>query len=104
MGFLITSILVAILGAIIFFFGFRIVLYVVLSCLFSWWLCDITPMKEYAWYSGIWHGFFFIGNFIRSIFSDALYKADFYTTGYNIWWWISTVISVVGALFGGRKS
>jgi hypothetical protein len=69
----------------------------------GWLLCDIDPEKEYTWYSGIWHGLFFVANFIRSWFSDALYKAETYTTAYNIFYWIFSVFSVIGFLGGGAS-
>uniref|UniRef100_UPI003077603C hypothetical protein n=1 Tax=Segatella sp. TaxID=2974253 RepID=UPI003077603C len=56
--------------------------------------------KTYTWYSGIWHGMFFIPNFIRSCIGDALYKANEYTTAYNVWWWITTVGAVGSTVFG----
>lgn len=103
MTLLLSTLLLIAFGVIYFLFGMRLIIFVVVSCLLSWWLCDIEPMKEYTWYSGIWHGIFFVGNFIRSLFSHALYKADFYTTGYNIWWWIATIHSVGGVIFGGCR-
>lgn len=103
MSVLIVILLLLVGGAIWFFFP-RLVIFVIVSCLLSWWLCDINPEKTYSWYSGIWHGWFFIGNLIRSFFGNALYKAANYTTAYNMWWWISTACTVVGFLFGGRRS
>ena len=81
----------------------RICIYIAVSCLVGWLLCDINPEKTYTWYSGIWHGLFFVPNLIRSWFGDALYKANYYTDAYNVWWWITTVMSCVGAIFGGGK-
>lgn len=66
------------------------------------WLCDIDPYTEYTWYSGIWHGLFFLPNLVRSWFGDALYKAEIYTTGYNIWWWITVVWMCMNVLFGRK--
>lgn len=63
----------------------------------AYYLCDINPEETYSWYSGIWHGLFFIPNCIfHDIRADALYKANFYTTAYNVWWWIFTIFSVLG--------
>lgn len=90
--------------AVFFFFGFRPFISVGLSMLIGWWLCDIDPEKSYTWYSGIWHGLFFVPNLIRSIFGDALYKANNYTSAYNVWWWIMTIWSSAGFLFGGRRN
>jgi len=68
-------------------------------------LCNINPEETYSWYSGIWHGIFFIPNYMfHDISADALYKANFYTTAYNIWWWICTIVSSVSFLSGGGLS
>lgn len=79
----------------------RLLITIIVYWFFGWLLCDIDPNETYSWYSGIWHGMFFIPNLIRSIFSDAIFKANFYTTAYNVWWWIFTVISCLGTIFGG---
>ena len=50
----------------------------------GWLFCDIDSDKYYTWYSGIWHGLFFIPNLLRSWFGDALYKANNYSTAYNV--------------------
>lgn len=65
-------------------------------------MCDIDVGKEYFWYSGIWHGLFFEANFIRHVFldSDIPYKAEIYTTAYNVWYWISSVFSTIGFICG----
>ena len=66
-------------------------------------LCDIDIDKEYCWYSGIWQGSFFLSNFIRHLIWDTPYKAELYTVGYNIWYWIFSIISTLGFIFGGGK-
>lgn len=81
----------------------RIVIYILVSCFIGWLFCDINPNKMYTWYSGIWHGIFFIPNFIRSWFTNALYKADYYTSAYNVLWWIFTVSSVLSWLYGSNR-
>ncbi len=85
-------------------------LYIVMICLcaiptlfFAWLLCDIDPEKYYSWYHGIWHGMFFIPNLIRSLFGDAIYKANHYTDAYNVWWWIMTIMSCCGVVFGKSR-
>ena len=67
-----------------------------ISMFFAWWLCDIDPAKTYTWYSGIWQGMFFVPNLVRSWFSDALFKAESFTTAYNIFYWIFSILSVFG--------
>ncbi len=81
----------------------RIIITILVYCLLGWLFCDIEPGKEYTWYSGIWHGLFFVINFVRSWFTDALYKADNYTTAYNVFYWIFSISSVLG-FFGGSHS
>lgn len=81
----------------------RIFLTILIYTFVSWLLCDINPDKTYGWFAGIWHGTFFIANWIRSLFGDALYKANDYTTAYNIFYWIFSVLSVLSFLFGGIR-
>lgn len=69
----------------------------------AWLLCDINPMKTYSWYAGIWHGLFFVPNFILSLFTDTLYKANSSTTMYNVFWWIFAIINVLGTLLGSKR-
>lgn len=82
----------------------RTLIKILVYCFLGWLLCDIDPDKEYTWYSGIWHGLFFVINFVRSWFTDALYKAETYTTAYNVFYWIFSILSVLGFLFGGYSS
>ena len=89
---------IIVLGILTFFFGSKPLVTILVAGLIGWLLCDIDVEKEYTWYSGIWHGMNFIGNFTRSIFTDAIYKADYYTTAYNIWYWIWSIASVFWGL------
>ena len=82
----------------------RILITILVYCFLGWLLCDIDPDKEYTWYSGIWHGMFFVVNLVRSWFTDALYKAEIHTTAYNVFYWIFSILSVLGFLFGGAGS
>ena len=79
----------------------RILIMILVYSFLGWLLCDIDPNDTYYWYSGIWHGLFFICNWVRSWFGDALYKAESYTTAYNVFYWIFSIISTVGFVFGG---
>lgn len=63
--------------------------------------CNINPTDEYGWASGIWHGLFFVFNWIRSLFSDTLYKAEFYTTAYNIYFWIFSILGILFLILEG---
>lgn len=76
------------------------ILRIVIMCLLCAWLCDIDPNKTYTWYSGIWHGSCFPINLVRSWFSDAIYKAEDYTTAYNVFYWICSISSVIACITG----
>lgn len=53
---------------------------------------SIEPSKEYGWFAGIWHGIWFIPNYIISLFSDNYYfKAPMHTTAYNVFWYINAI-------------
>ena len=82
----------------------RILITILVYNFVGWLLCDIDPDRVYTWYSGIWHGMFFVINFIRSWFTDALYKATDYTTAYNIFYWIFSILSTIGFLFGSNSN
>ena len=81
----------------------RILITILTFCLVGWLLCDINPDKEYGWLAGIWHGSFFVVNWVRSWFTDALFKAEDYTTAYNVFYWIFSIFSVLGFIFGGGR-
>lgn len=66
---------------------------------FSYFLCDISPDITYTWYSGIWHGLFFLPNWMWNGFRDNLYKAENYTTAYNVLWWIFSIGSTLFVLW-----
>ncbi len=81
----------------------RIIITILVYCFFGWLLCDIDIDKHYEWYHGIWHGLFFVANFVRSFFMDNAYKAVDYTTAYNVFYWIFAISSVLSALGGGAS-
>lgn len=78
-----------------------IIITILIYCFVGWLFCDIDSEKTYSWYAGIWHGIFIIPNFVRSLFTDALYKAEHYTIAYNVFYWISGIMSVLTTIFGG---
>ena len=82
----------------------RILISIIVYCLAGWLFCDIDPTNHYEWYHGIWHGLFFVANFVRSFFMNCVYKASDYTTAYNVFYWIFSISSVLGALGGGAGS
>lgn len=65
----------------------------VISMVLSHFVCDISPETAYTWYSGIWHGLFFLPNWMWNGINGSLYKAENYTTAYNVLWWIFTISS-----------
>lgn len=65
----------------------------VLSMIASYIFCNISPDTTYSWYEGIWHGLFFLPNWMWSGFGDRLYKAEYYTDAYNILWWIFSILT-----------
>ena len=80
-----------------------IIIIVLICCFVSWLFCNIDNEKMYSWYAGIWHGIFIVPNFVRSLFTDALYKAEHYTAAYNVFYWIFSIVSVTATIFGSRK-
>ncbi len=80
----------------------RLIITILIYCFLGWLLCDIDPGESYSWYSGIWHGLFFVPNLLRSWFTDAIFKAEIYTSAYNVFYWIFAVLSVIGFVFGRR--
>ena len=74
----------------------RLIIKIIVFCLFGWILCDIAPETEYTWYFGIWHGLYFVPNLVRSLFADALYMAEIYTTAYIVFYWVSSIVSIIG--------
>lgn len=81
-----------------FLFGQRLLSLIIVTFILGW-LCDIDSEESYTWISGIWHGMCFTSNFILSCFSDdVLYKANRFTTAYNIWWWVFSIQTTFGVL------
>jgi len=76
----------------------KVIVYLFLNIVFALWLCDIDPEKSYFWISGIWHGLFFLPNFILSMFTDHTFKAETYSGAYNFFWWIATIFSTISSL------
>lgn len=75
-----------------------LIVYVVGALLVTWFACDIEPTETYSWYSGIWHGINFTDNWIFSLFTDRLFKARSFGTGYEITFIITSVINVIAIL------
>ena len=85
---LIFNILLAV-GKYAFYFGIFLVF-----CILTTNICYINPAIKYNWYSGIWHAFSALPNWVVSWFSDDIYcKAPNSTVAYSIWWWIIIVFS-----------
>lgn len=96
------SILVSIILVILsFLVGARFIIGILVTCFFGWLLCDIDIEQTYTWYSGIWHGIFFVPNYVRYLIGDSPYKAESYTAAYNVFYWIFSILSTLSAIFGG---
>ena len=75
------------------FFGVVFLLYLIIPRL----VCDIDPFKEYSFLVGIWHGLFFVPNWIMSLFFDVFYKSYNSSGFYDFVFWITAII-VSGSL------
>lgn len=95
--------IIIVLTVIYFLLGPRPIITIIVALVLGKLLCDIDVAKEYVWYSGIWHGLFFVPNFIRYLILDAPYKAELYTSAYNVFYWIFSILSTIGYLFGGGR-
>ena len=75
----------------------------------SWFICSVCDAgpqlgEEYGFFSGIWHGMFSVGSIIRSWFVDGVVtKAEYYTSGYNVMWWLGTIGTWVNIFVQGVK-
>ena len=77
----------------------KVVLPLFIGVILACFLCNIHYAETYSWLSGIWHGMFFIPNYIRHIYDPfTLYKATSYTAMYNFYWWIFAIIEILSAI------
>lgn len=83
-----------------------IIVFAVLYYLIAYFFCRINPDVTYSWYSGIWHGIFWVPNLIMSLFSDSIYmKAHLCTIGYNVCYYATIiVVSIVGSIINNVMS
>ena len=71
-------------------------IYVIGVYLCAFFFCRIDPIATYAWYSGIWHGFFWFPNIIMSIFCDYIhFKPSNPTFGYYVAYGIGISINII---------
>lgn len=62
--------------------------------------CEVKPAEDYSWLYGIWHGSYFIPNWVISFFQDdRLCRAVEYTSSYGIFWWICAVLTSIYTFF-----
>lgn len=73
----------------------RIIIGTIIYILVGWILCHIDQYERYSWYSGIWHGFFFVPSVIKSFIWHSPYKAQMCTTGYQIMFWLFSLVSIL---------
>ena len=80
----------------------RYIFALAVNCALAYLFCEIdsNPDVVYTWYSGIWHGLFFVPNLVLSWFIDVIYKAECYTDAYNVFYWIFSILSTIIAIFG----
>lgn len=83
---------------------FFLVVGIAISAFIARWLCTIDAEEYYVWYQGLWHGLFIIPNWIMSWFNDdVLCKAENYSTGYNVCWWIVLIWQILSLIGGGSQ-
>lgn len=93
---------IIILAILTFLTGGLALVFVLVLSLIGWLLCNIHPGETYSWYSGIWHGLFFLPNYIRHLIWGVPFKAELYTTAYNVFYWIFSILSTASYLLGIR--
>lgn len=79
---------------------FRIVCLAVIFALACWfWSLDwfsIDPDSVGGWWQGVWQGWAFPCNFVRSFFTDCLYIAPQRTTAYMIFFCLCAISNILG--------
>ena len=71
-----------------------------IGMLIAKYLCNIDPQEEYSWIFGIWHGLFYLPNYIRALFSPEIsYTAVHCSTMYKVFYTI-TIIPQVPIIIG----
>lgn len=76
----------------------KIILGVGTYILLGWLLCHIDPYESYSWYSGIWHGIFFVPNLLKSLLWDTPYTAEICTIGYTVLFRLLSIVSILSCL------
>ncbi len=76
----------------------KIILGIGTYILLGWLLCYIDPYESYSWYSGIWHGAFFVPNLLKSLLWNTPYKAEICTTGYTVFFRLLSILSILSCL------
>lgn len=85
----------------------------VISLIFSRIFCHIDPSEDYSFISAIWHGLYIFPNWILSLFTDTVIKAEDQSAAYNLFFWASAIVAIgivlynlaifIGALFTKDK-
>lgn len=74
---------------------------IAIGALVAKFVCNIQQGEAYSWLSGIWHGLFFVPNYIRSVGGTGLlYKATNASVMYDVFYWIFAVITFLGTVPG----
>lgn len=66
--------------------------------------CEISPTESYSWYSGIWHGLFFVPNMFASwvLPGEVLNYSDNGSFFYYVWLWIVTLSGGASSMIFGK--
>ncbi len=74
----------------------RFVLGVIVYIFIGWILCPIDQFETYSWYSGIWHGTFFVPNLVKDYFVQPTpFIAETCTAAYTVFYYIFALFSVL---------
>lgn len=73
----------------------RVLFGTVIYILLGWVLCHVDQFESYTWYSGVWHGIFFVPNILKNLIWHEPYKATICTAGYQMAFWTFSLISIL---------
>ncbi len=78
--------------------NFRLIFGIVIYVFLGWIICQIDAYESYTWYSGIWHGLFFVPNILKNLFWHTPYQAVMCTTSYVVFFRLFSIISLLSCL------
>ena len=77
------------------YFGVESIICILYTSVLAVIACEIDAETTYTWYYGLWHGIFFVPNFLLYLVSDVPFKAELYSTAYNVFYWIFSILSSI---------